>query len=395
MLSLTLFLASSSPVLAQQDPSTENFKMISSIEYTGKGQFKNQIETIFNVDKTPLANGQSMSYSITSKDFDLVPSGPGAATGNSPKALFFVVDKTDWTISSASEELVFLRKVNNQCVKFLGKRTKDNVGKTWKQTFRFPDFEKSLPRELKFTVSAISVKTEKFGEMIAVRALSNPFAVKAAKKGKGTGLIKSRINVAYLFDSKIEDIFLSASVFEATTKINGFNEKLQHEIATYKTDAEGTALDLNGLGKKFEKFIRKVGLSSDTVEVTKEAALPLWAHSIAAGSAQMANISGAIACEGASNPVLMVCIPTVHTISMQSLSAFGTQFASLGSVGNSLGAGVPAMGTMNFAAAPVFMGVGGGLGTTAAIIGGATAGGVAAGGGGGGGGGGTTTSVSP
>ena len=388
MVSVTL-LSFSGLVLAEQGTTTENFKMISSIEYEGKGQFKNQVETTFTVDKTAGDNGKTMAYSISTKDFDLVPSGTGAAANNSPKALSFVVDKTDWTMTSASDELVFLRKVNNQCVKFLDKVTKDNVGKSWKQKFRFDGFEESLPRELKFKVSTLGVKTEKHGEMIAVRALSDPFAIKAEKaNGKGSGLVRSRINVAYLFDSKVEDVYLSISVFGAETKISGFKEKLQHEIATYKTDANGAELDLSGLGKDFEKFIKKVGLSSSTVEVTEEAVLPLWAHSVASGSAQMANISGAIACEGATNPVLMVCIPTVHTVSMQSIGLLGSgaQFAS---VGGSLATGVPTMGTMNFAAAPAFMGVGTGLGTTAAVAGGAAAagGGVAAAGGGGGGGG--------
>lgn len=390
-----MLLSFSGLVLAEQGTTSENFKMISSIEYEGKGQFQNQVETMFTVDKTAADNGKTMAYSISTKDFDLVPSGSGATSNNSPKALSFVVDKTDWTITNASDELVFLRKVNNQCVKFLDKVTKDNVGKSWKQKFSFDGFEESLPRELKFKVSTLGVTTEKYGEMIAVRALSDPFAIKAEKaNGKGTGVIRSRVNVAYLFDSKVEDVYLSISVFEAETKISGFKEKLQHEIATYKTDANGAELDLSGLGKDFEKFVRKVGLSSSKVEVTEEAVLPLWAHSVASGSAQVANISGAIACEGATNPVLMVCIPTVHTVSMQSIGLLGpgAQFAS---VGGSLATGVPAMGTMNFAAGPAFMGVGGGFGTAAAVGGAAAGGGVAAGGGGGGGGGGTSTPVSP
>ena len=109
--------------------------------------------------------------------------------------------------------------------------TKDNVGKTWKQSINLSSFGDSLPGELRFTLTAIELNTDVFGEMIAVKALSEPFFIKA-----GGGSVRSTINTVYLFDPKIEELYLSVSVFEATKDVDS-KKTLRHEVATYRTDA--------------------------------------------------------------------------------------------------------------------------------------------------------------
>ena len=238
-------------------------------------------------------------------------------------------------------------------------------------------------------MTAIQLKTEKFGEMTAVRALSEPFVVKAAKEDGSDGSVKARINTVYLFDPEIEDIYLSISVFEATTKISGFKEKLRHEVATYKTNAEGVPVDLSGLDKRFEKLVRKVGLTRKSLKVAKESPLPQWSKSEGLRAVQVANLCAAIACEGALNPVAIVCIPVAQTVAIQSAAQLAT-VAKLTTVSSLLVKSIPGVGGMKIAVAPAFAGIGlGGVGAAA----GGTVGAVAvAGGGGGGGGGGAAAS---
>ena len=40
-------------------------------------------------------------------------------------------------------------------------------------------------------------------------------------------------------------------------------------MATYKTDATGKSVDLTGLGKKFENFVRRVGFAKDSLKVVE------------------------------------------------------------------------------------------------------------------------------
>jgi len=374
-LSAVLLLTFGKVSLAVENESTQHFKMLSTVEYSGKGQFRNQIETLFTVKKQ-LLDDDKVRYFLSTNDFDLA--GGNLDVGQQPSSgeLSFVVDRKTKHLSVDSKDLSLLEMVNNQCVKSLKKVTKENIGKTWKQSFNLPFLGKSLPDELKFNLTAIRVETEVLGEMIAVRALSEPFGVRAPKKKAGIGSIKSRIGAIYLFDPEIEDIYLSISVFEARTNMNGSWEKLRHEVATYMTDAAGVSLDLSGLGKKFETLVRKLGLTKKSFKVVKESPLPQWALSEGLNASQVASICAATACEGASNPVVTVCIPVVRTVAMQSLGTLtplgGLALADLGTVTGSLGTSVPAVGALNIAAAPAFMGVG--VGTAAAIAGGGTAG---------------------
>ncbi len=153
---------------------------------------------------------------------------------------------------------------------------------------------------------------------------------------------------------------------------------MRHEVATYRTDSAGASVDLSGLGREFEKFVRKVGLSRKGVKVVKESPLPQWAQSEGLAAAQVANICAAMACEGAPNPVITVCIPAARTVGAQSLGqipSIGT-FATAETVAGSLGKSVVGIGTMKIAAAPAVLGMGLGTATTVAA-GGAVAGGLA------------------
>ncbi len=142
------------------------------------------------------------------------------------------------------------------------------------------------------------------------------------------------------------------------------------------------------MGKKFENFVRRVGFAKDSLKVVNGVPLPLWARSYAAGSAQVASLAASISCEGATNPVVTVSLPTSRTFAMQGLGPTGPlgvlASEEANPISGSLGADVPAMAGMDIVAPTIF-----GLapGTAALVGGGGTAAGVAAAGGGGGGGG--------
>lgn len=357
----------------EQNPDVEHYKMLSTVEYTGQGQFKHQVETMLTVQKDNLSQDRTR-YSISSRDFDL--SEADMNTEQDSHELSFIIDGKTKRLSSGGRNLTLLEKVHNHCVNSLQKVTKQNVGKTWKQSFDLSSFDYSLPKKLTFTLTAMEENTEKYGRMIAVRALSEPFVVKVVKAKEGIKDIKSRIRAVYLFDSEIEDVYLSISVFEATGNINSPNEKLRHEVATYKTNAEGVAADLKGISKDFEKFIRKVGLTNESVEVVKKASLPHWAQSEGLRAAQIGNICAATSCEGALNPVVTVCLPAARTVALQSFGSIASA-GQIGSIGVILAKNIPAMAGMKIAMAPAWAGLG--LGTAANVTGlaGATAGGIA------------------
>lgn len=363
-LSLILSPLFSKAVLAAETESLQHYKMVSTVEYTGKGQFRNQAETIFTVRKQPLPDNKVQHF-ISANNFDLA--GEGLNSEQQSNDLSFIIDRETRQLSGVDENLSLWAKINDECVKSLRKVTKKNIGKTWKQSFNLSSLGGSLPNELKFTVTAIQTKTKVFDEMIAVRALSEPFVVKAAKKKGGLGPVQSRINAVYLFDPEIEDIYVSISVFEATTNINGSKEKLRREVVTYRTDVMGEPVDFSGLGKNFEKFVRKVGLKRKSLKVDKASPLPQWALSEGLHAAQLTNMYAAMACEGAFNPVVTVCIPAARVVEMQCFGGL-VSAGEQGSVSALLAKSIPGMGAMNVAVAPAFMGVG--LGTAGAVAGG-------------------------
>jgi hypothetical protein len=365
LLMLVGALLTGSVGLADNQQGVHHYKMVSSIEYTGKGQFRNQVETLFTVRKQPLS-GSKVQYSLSLDDRD-----PNVALNEPVTPMSFIIDRNTWQLSNYSKDMAFWAKVNNESVRSLTKVTKDNVGKTWKQSIDLSSFGGSLAPNLKFTLAAIKATTDKFGEMVAVRALSEPFFIKV-----GTGSARCRMNAVYLFDPDIEQIYLSISVFDASTDVHGFKETLHHEVATYETDAAGTSVDLTGLGTDFEKFARHVGLRTKSVKVVKEVPLPAWAQSEGIAAAQVANICVALACEGAPNPVATVCLPAARLVAMQStgqIAATGA-VAGAGTVAMALGQSVPGIASTQIAFAPAFVGLG--LGTASSVAA-ATAGGIA------------------
>ncbi|MCX5636905.1 MAG: hypothetical protein NTX52_04325 [Planctomycetota bacterium] len=339
--------------------SVQYYKMISTVEYVGQGQFRNQVEELFTVKEKPLS-GDKVQYFISAKDLF--------------NELSFVVDRGAQQLSQVCESSAFWAQVNNDCVKSLKKVTSANIGKTWKQAFNLSSVGDSFPAELTFTLTAMQVENAGLGKVVAVRALSEPFFVKFPQ-----GTAASRVNTVYLFDPAMENIFLSVSVFETTTTMSGFQETLLHEVATCKTDATGKPVVLKGLGKEFEKFVEKVGLTKG-LKVVKATTLPQWAQTTGLQVAQAANICSALSCEGALNPVATISMPTAKVVELQkNPSELRTANAQLAA--NEGGGGGPWEWLVDKV----------GFWPAAGIVGGAIAIPIAAGGGGGGGGGGTVS----
>jgi len=407
---LSLFLAKAG--LAKGNETTQHFKMISSVEYTGQGQFKNRVELLFTLRKQALSDSkkqsllsrvrspftkkqslsdEKMQYFLSTDGFDLVGGNLSTAQQSSSNELSFVIDRKTRAFSAKSEGLALFEKLNNRYVRSLKKVSKENIGQTWEQSFDVSFLSSFLPSEMKFTVTAIGLETKVFGEMIAVRALSGPFTFKTTKKDGQIGFVQSKIGAVYVFDPEIEDIYLSISVFEARANINGFKEKLRREVASYMTDAAGLSVDLSGLGEKFEEFVKKVGLTNKDLKVVEQTRLPQWARLGGLRTARVADMCAAMACEGAFNPVVIVCIPSSRLVFMQSFGGFASA-AEMGTVSSTLAKSVSAVGSMKIAVAPAFMGMG--LGTVGAIAGG-TAGTIAVAGGGGGGGSGSRSPSQP
>lgn len=344
-------------VLADENKGIQYFKVLSTVEYRGKKQFKNQIESLFTVKKQSVA-GDKAQYFISSNNFEL---------GRSGEEFSFILDKKTRQISGLGRDLTLVERVNNECVKSLKEVGTENIGKTWKQSFNLSFLGDAFPQKLEFTLTAIKLKTAALGELMAVRALSGPFVVKAVKSDGEIGDIKSKIGAVYLFDSEVEQVYMSILTFTAGTNINGFNEKLRHEVATYMTDELGVPVNFDGLNKNFEKLVKKVGLVKKNIKIKKETPLPQWAKFEGLFMGQIGGVCAATACEGALNPVAMICMPVARTLSLQS---FGTLASVSGAsaVSAALTSSVPAVGGMNLAGGATIMGVG--VGTAGAVAGG-------------------------
>jgi len=307
-----LFQVFSATSLARAKETVQHYKMISTVEYTGQGQFRNQVETAFTATREPWPDDR-VQYSFAAHDPNLNPSQEFSM------AFSFVIDRNTRRISGVGSDLAFWAEVHNESVKSLEKVTKQYVWRTWKQSVDLSPVTGSLFDELNFTLTAIQLRTKAFGEMIAVRSLSEPLFVDIDEEP-----FRSRINTVYLFGPDLEDIYLSISVFEATTYVSGFKESLRHEVATYRTDVEGVRVDLSDAGKDFEKLLGKVGLSSSILEIVKEdSPLPQWASSRGLRAAQVANICSAVVCEGALNPVATISMPAVKVLQSQTIPGVG------------------------------------------------------------------------
>ena len=364
------------------EESLQYYKMLSSVEYAGKSQFRNQSETLFTVKKQFLSDSKAL-YFISGRD----DSG-NLSTGMTTS---FLVDKQTRHMSNYNGDMAFLETLTNHCVDSVKNVTKHNIGKNWEQKFNLSSIDSSFPNQFKFGLSAIKLKTTLYGNIIAVRAMSESFTVKV-NGVKAAGNAEGKLNAVYLFDPEIENIYLSITVFEATTTVNGSKEVLRHELATYQTDAEGTSINLNGLGKDFERFVRKVGLTNQTVKIDKKSNLPQWVTSDGLRVAQISNVCAAIACEGALNPVVTICVPAARTVAMQGAGKIGTAGVDT-TVGGLLAKNLAGVGAMKIAVAPAIIGAAGVNGTTLLAGGGAAAGGAVAVGAGGGGGGSSSSDI--
>jgi hypothetical protein len=327
---------------AKAEEGVLRYKMVSTVEYNGDGQFRNQAETFYTVKKEPLENDK-IRYSVATE----VPNSD-LQQHYSSLTFSFVIDQNTQQVSAVKRDISFWAKVHNETVKSLRKVSQDYVGKTWKQTIDLSSLHSVLPDELRYTLTAIHLRTNAAGDMIAVRAMSEPFFVKIEK-----GSFRTKINTIYLFDSKIEDIYLNISVFEAATDVRGFNEILRNEVATYKIDNKGVPVDLSDVGQDFERLVARIGLSKSGLKIVKETELPKWAYSKGLKAAQVSNICSSAVCEGALNPVTMISMPTAEILELQRqnalrgipiyqrlVSGFGWNLPTAGFVGAAIAGGV-------------------------------------------------------
>lgn len=330
LMSVAVLLMSGRFSMASQRENVHHYKLLSTLEYSGDSQFRNEFETVCTVKKQILSDNKTQ-YCLSTNSENDKKSGDQFTL----KDCSFTVDDKTQHLSVTDRDLAFLEKVSNGCARHLRKVTRANLEKTWKQSFDFSTVDNSLPNELRFTLTAMPLRTEAFGELIAVRALSEPFVVEAVNEDGNVGLIQCKVNSVYVFDSEIEEIYLSISVFKAATNVRGFNEVLQHSVATCKVDATGNKVDLAELGKNknFENFMSKIGVT-DSLKVVKDAPLPKWARADGVKAAQMANICAGTSCEGTLDPVA-TCLPAVRVVDLQSsgsskLKTTGAPLASSG-----------------------------------------------------------------
>ena len=118
-LTLLLVLFCAVP-LAAQGESVQHYKMISTVEYVGNGQFRNQVETLFTVARQPMSDNK-VHYSLSTKDVGLVGGSVNSAQQLSLQGLSFVIDRDAQHLSAVGEDMAFWQKVNNDCVKSLNK----------------------------------------------------------------------------------------------------------------------------------------------------------------------------------------------------------------------------------------------------------------------------------
>lgn len=308
---LAVLLAMGSSAWTADCESVQQYRMQSVLEYSGETQFCNKAETVFTAKKYLVSDGKAR-YVLSADEV----TGVGDGVPSSLRELSFVIDRKTQHLSGADGDLGLMEKVTNQCAMSLKEVTRDNVGKTWKQTFDLSSLGNSVPGELRFTLTAMPIQTQAHGELIAVRALSEPFPAEITG-----GTAQCRMNCAYVFCSGFEDIFFSASVFGATTNCNGYGENLKHTVTTWKVDASGQPAKFEELGenKDFERLLSRLGVTRNVV-VVQAASLPQWARSEGVRAAQVANLCASVSCEGALNPVATIYLPAASTVGLQSFS---------------------------------------------------------------------------
>ena len=306
---LIVTLACVLPVAAVAED-VQHYRMISAVEYVGQGQFRNQVETVFTVSTEQLAKNQVRFQLQADRLRDANMS--------------FVVDRQTQQLSDLGQDMGLWARLSNTSIQTVQKVGRKDVGRTWKQQTSTGELANVLGESLMFTVTAIEVNSAKLGEMVAVRALSEPFTIQTS-----AGPARAKVNSVYLFDAAVENIYFSACVFETATTARGFKEILHSEVVTFRTNAEGVGVSLGDAEDGFVKLVEKVGLVDEPVRLTNPTALPQWAQSEGLLAAQAGHVCGSNVCEGAVNPVSSVSMPAVKVIEIQKKSEPKTTNAPL------------------------------------------------------------------
>jgi hypothetical protein len=305
---------------------TDYFKLISTVEYSAKRgseskQYRHQAEPWFMVTTAPQSK-QETHYNLLTTEFKFQNEDAVRQYSNAGEINYDLTDRR--YMAGVDDDLVHLQRMNNECIKTLDGKAVNEVGKTWTCRFNLDIFNHySLPKELKFTVTSIKVKTDELGDLMAVRAISDPFMVKAAQQIEGYGYVKCRIASVYLFDPYVpetnaEDIYVSAMVFLAATKMDDMVQEYRYEFGTYKTDANAVPIDMNGLGMELEAFVREIRLIPSPMEEKDPVGLPYWAQSEVVNAAQIATTCAAVACEqSVVNPVASIYLAAARTYELQ------------------------------------------------------------------------------
>ncbi len=330
LLAVIISLPGGQIVYAQQQKlsqqRTDYFKLVSTVEYIAKRgnesrQYRHQAEPWFMVTTVPQTSVQRHYHLITNdlqfRDANLQPKYEYAGEIN-----YDLTEKR--LMAGVDSDLIHLQTMNNECIKTINGTAPGKVGKTWTCRFNLGTFNHySLPDEFKFTVTSIKVPTDKLGDFIAVRAISDPFLVKAAAQIEGYDFVKCKIASVYLFDpctyaTSEEEAYVSAMVFLAATKMDGMTQQYRYEFGTYKTDANAASADMNGLGFELEDFVREIRLIPQPIEVDKPCGLPMWAKSEIVNAAQLASTCAAVACEqDVVNPVASIYLAAARVYQFQ------------------------------------------------------------------------------
>lgn len=305
---------------------TEYFKLVSTVEYIAKQgdesrQYRHQAEPWFMVTSAPQSNGQ-IYYNLITSDLKFEDANAQQQYQDAGEINYNLMEKRFMT--GVDVDLAHLQKMNNVCIDTIDGKAPKEVGEKWTVRFNLGVFDHySLPDELKFTVTSIKVPTDELGDFVAVRAISDAFLVKAAAQTEGYGFVKCKIAAVYLFDPYVndtneEDIYASAMVFLAATKMDGMTQQYRYEFGTYKTDANAVSADMNGLGFELEDFVREIQLIPQPIEVDNPCGLPQWAKSEVVNAAQLASTCAAVACEqDIVNPVASIYLAAARVYQLQ------------------------------------------------------------------------------
>ncbi len=319
-------LASASVYREPLNQSVDHFKLISTVEYTASRgdehrQYRHQSEPWFTVERIAI-DSERTRYRLWTDDLGFMGMYADPEYSYLSEINYFLTDKR--YMSEIDEDLLYLQKVNNASLASLKGRAVSDVGKSWTHRLDLSMFEHySLPKELKFTIKSIAVPTKYLGDLIAVRVISDEFLVKAGTQGDGFGYVRCKTASVYLFDPNVsygsgQEIYASATVFVAVTKMDDMTQQYRYEFGTYKTDANGVAVDLEGLDFNFEDFVRDIKLSPYPIKVEQRAGLPYWAQSEIVNAAQIASAASAILCEQSMvNPVASRYLAAARVYSFQ------------------------------------------------------------------------------